>query len=158
MPVALGALPTGMGEPGPRGADSTPHLRGHSQRPAQLSPRPISWALSWPTLTSTLIYDLLECRKGLVLWNGRIFMSLHVWDNSRLPKKNCGKGSVMMCARSQGLEPEQRLIAMNILWVWLIGQKGCTMWHTAALDVTKMNEECWKDWGVGWGFFVFVFN
>lgn len=58
----------------------------------------------------------------------------------------------------EALNQTNDFIAMNILWVSLIGQKG-TACNTAAPYAT-MNAECWKYEGVRWVFhlFNFVFN
>lgn len=64
------------------------------------------------------IYDLLEYVKKLVLQNDH--RTPMIKGNSRISKRNFGENPVMIVC--QRLEPDERLIAMNALWVELIEQ------------------------------------
>lgn len=52
-----------------------------------------SFELAHPNIYT--IYDLLECVKGLILWNQSRKISM-TWSNSRISKRRFGEGPVLM--------------------------------------------------------------
>lgn len=53
-------------------------------------------------------YDLLECGKGLILWNHSFRISM-TWGNIRITNRNVGF-HYWSCTKAKGLEPDQQLI------------------------------------------------
>lgn len=105
--------------------------------PAELSPRPTSWALGWSTLTSSPFITHWSMWRGWVY--GRIAAG-SPWLRviAGYSRGILVRGQWWWCARD--LEPDPWFNAMNIYgWGWL--DKWYNVWHTAVPNATRTEEE-----------------
>lgn len=106
--------------------------------PAQLSPRHTSWALAWPSLSST---PSMTCCSLWRDWSYWTLASESLW----LLQQQDVQEEFQWGSSGDGVPEARPLNQTNLLQWIVVGRiewtKGYTVWHTAAPNATKMNEK-----------------